>query len=92
MHEREEKQMDEKRNQILETMRTQLSERGIEGDKVQFDATLAQDLGLDSLDTVEMTLGLEESFGIEIPDSDLENVTTVGDAVDLIQRKLAVGA
>ncbi|MDQ5816568.1 MAG: acyl carrier protein [Actinomycetota bacterium] len=84
--------MDEKRNQILETMRTQLSERGIEGNKVQLDATLAQDLGLDSLDTVEMTLGLEESFGIEIPDSDLENVATVGDAVDLIQRKLAVGA
>ena len=84
--------MDEKRDQILETMRTQLSERGIEGDKVQYEANLAQDLGLDSLDTVEMTLGLEESFGIEIPDSDLENVATVGDAIDLIQRKLAVGA
>ena len=84
--------MDEKREEILKTMRTQLAERGIEADKVQYDASLAQDLGLDSLDTVEMTLGLEESFGIEIPDSDLEDVATVGDAVDLIQRKLAVGA
>lgn len=84
--------MDEKREEILKTMRTQLAERGIEGDKVQYDANLAQDLGLDSLDTVEMTLGLEESFGIEIPDSDLEDVATVGDAVDLIQRKLTVGA
>ena len=84
--------MDEKREEILKTMRTQLAERGIEEDKVQYDANLAQDLGLDSLDTVEMTLGLEESFGIEIPDSDLEDVATVGDAVDLIQRKLTVGA
>ena len=84
--------MDEKREEILKTMRTQLAERGIEADKVQYDANLAQDLGLDSLDTVEMTLGLEESFGIEIPDSDLEDVATVGDAVDLIQRKLTVGA
>jgi acyl carrier protein len=84
--------MDEKREEILNTMRTQLAERGIEADKVQYDANLAQDLGLDSLDTVEMTLGLEESFGIEIPDSDLEDVATVGDAVDLIQRKLTVGA
>ena len=84
--------MDEKREEILKTMRTQLAERGIEADKVQYDANLSQDLGLDSLDTVEMTLGLEESFGIEIPDSDLEDVATVGDAVDLIQRKLTVGA
>ena len=84
--------MDEKREEILKTMRTQLAERGVDADKVQYDASLAQDLGLDSLDTVEMTLGLEESFGIEIPDSDLEDVATVGDAVDLIQRKLAVGA
>jgi acyl carrier protein len=84
--------MDEKREEILKTMRTQLAERGVEADKVQYDANLAQDLGLDSLDTVEMTLGLEESFGIEIPDSDLEDVATVGDAVDLIQRKLTVGA
>lgn len=84
--------MEQKRSEILETIRQQLGERGIEVGKIEYGASLSQDLGLDSLDTVEMTLGLEERFGIEIPDSDLENVATVGDAVDLIERKLAVGA
>ena len=84
--------MDDRRSEILDTIRTHLTERGVDAQAVEPGANLSQDLGLDSLDTVEMTLGLEEAFGIEIPDSDLENVATVGDAVDLIERKIAVGA
>lgn len=84
--------MDERRSEILATIRTHLEERGVDAQAVEPGANLSQDLGLDSLDTVEMTLGLEEAFGIEIPDSDLEGVATVGDAIDLIERKIAVRA
>jgi acyl carrier protein len=58
---------------------------------VSLDSSLSE-LGLDSLDMVEMTLGLEESFGVEIPDSELEDVATVGDAITLIEKKMSVGA
>jgi acyl carrier protein len=51
-----------------------------------------RDLGLDSLDTVEVTMGLEERFGVEIPDTELEDVATVSDAVGLVEKKMAVGA
>jgi acyl carrier protein len=84
--------MAEQRAEILGVIKEHLSERGIEAAKVDYDSHLAKDLGLDSLDTVEMTLGLEERFNIEIPDKELENVATVGDAVDLIERKMSVGA
>jgi acyl carrier protein len=80
--------MAEKRQEIFEALKEHLVGRGIEADKV---ADLAQDLGLDSLDTVEMTVGLEDRFGIEIADSELEDVRTVNDAVGLIEQKVAVG-
>ncbi|HYY44035.1 MAG TPA: acyl carrier protein [Actinomycetota bacterium] len=80
------------KEEIFEAIKERLSERGIETDGVTTESTLAGDLGLDSLDTVELTLGLEERFDIEIPDSDLENVETVGDAVELIEQKISVGA
>lgn len=73
--------------EVLEGIRTHLEGRGIDGSKVQLDAQLGDDLDLDSLDTVELTLGLEKRFGIEIPDDDLVDVATVGDVVDLIIRK-----
>jgi acyl carrier protein len=84
--------MADKRAEIVDTIKQHLAQRGIEADNLQMDTDLVEDLGLDSLDTVELTLGLEESFGIEIPDSELENLKTVGDTVGLIERKLAVGA
>ncbi len=80
------------RTEILETIKEHLKQRGIEADNVDFDSDFSNDLGVDSLDLVEMTLGLEERYGIEIPDDEIENVSKVGDAVDLIQRKLSVGA
>jgi acyl carrier protein len=83
--------MAEKREEIMTAIKEHLAERGIEVTDVSEASDLANDLGLDSLDTVEMTLGLEERFGIEIPDTELEGVTTVGDAVTLIEKKMSVG-
>jgi acyl carrier protein len=78
------------RQEILETIKEHLAGRGIEREKVTPEAEVLGDLDLDSLDTVELTLGLEEKFGIEIPDTDLEDVTTINDAIDLIEQKVAV--
>lgn len=77
---------------ILESIREHLAGRGIDRETVTPEASLGNDLDLDSLDTVELTLGLEKRFDIEIPDSDLEDLTTVGDAISLISKKLAVKA
>ncbi|RKX93111.1 MAG: acyl carrier protein [Spirochaetes bacterium] len=49
------------------------------------DASFIDDLGADSLDTVELVMALEEEFGIEIPDEDAEKIVTVGDAVKYIE-------
>jgi acyl carrier protein len=80
----------DKRQEIFDALKEHLVGRGIESDKVTLEADLQDDLGLDSLDTVEMTVGLEERFGIEIPDEELEGVKLVSDAVDLIEKKVAV--
>lgn len=84
--------MTENKDEIFEVLKERLVERGIDGDKVKPEANLVRDLGLDSLDTVEVTMGLEERFNVEIPEEDLENVNTVGDAVGLVEKKMAVGA
>ena len=83
--------MGEKREEILTAIQEHLADRGIEATDVSEGSDLSKDLGLDSLDTVELTLGLEERFGIEIPDTELEGVSTVGDAVTLIEKKVSVG-
>ena len=51
---------------------------------VKEDASFIDDLGADSLDTVELVMALEEEFGLEIPDEEAEKITTVGDAVKYI--------
>ncbi len=84
--------MAEKREEILTAIKEHLAERGIDSTDVSEGSDLAKDLGLDSLDVTELTLGLEERFGIEIPDEELEDIGTVGDAVTLIEKKLSVGA
>lgn len=81
-----------KRDEIFGALKEGLLERGIEDDKITYEADLVRDLGLDSLDTVEVTMGLEERFGVEIPDTELEDVSTVSDAVGLVEKKMAVGA
>jgi acyl carrier protein len=52
---------------------------------VKEDASFIDDLGADSLDTVELVMALEEEFGMEIPDEEAEKITTVGDAVKYIE-------
>ena len=84
--------MTDKNEEILQALRDHLAGRGFDATKITPDAHLMRDLDLDSLDTVEMTLGIEERFGIEIPDAELEDLCTVGDAVGLVERKLAVSA
>ena len=59
---------------------------GVEDDKIVSKASFVDDLGADSLDTVELIMQLEEEFGIEIPDEDAESITTVQAAVDYIDN------
>jgi acyl carrier protein len=61
----------------------------VEPDAVTEDARFKEDLDADSLDLVELVMGLEERFDISVPEEDLENVTTVGQAVDLVMSKVA---
>ena len=60
---------------------------GVEKDKVVESASFVDDLGADSLDTVELVMAFEEEFGSEISDSDAEKILTVGDAVKFIENK-----
>ncbi|NOZ76013.1 MAG: acyl carrier protein [FCB group bacterium] len=60
---------------------------GVEESKIVSEASFVDDLGADSLDTVELIMELEEEFGIEIPDDDAEKITTVGLAVEYIESK-----
>ena len=58
---------------------------GVKEDEVTIEASFVQDLGADSLDTVELVMALEEEFEAEIPDEDAEKITTVKEAIDYIQ-------
>lgn len=62
---------------------------GVEEAKVTETASFIDDLGADSLDTVELVMAFEEEFGCEIPDDAAEKIQTVGDAINFIQKKAA---
>jgi acyl carrier protein len=62
---------------------------GVKPEEVTPQASFIEDLGADSLDTVELVMALEEEFGIEIPDEDAEKMATVGDAAKYIEEKIA---
>jgi acyl carrier protein len=62
-----------------------INELGVEPEKVTDDASFVEDLGADSLDTVELVMAFEEEFGIDIPDEDAEQMRTVGDAISYLK-------
>ncbi|MEZ4414706.1 MAG: acyl carrier protein [Gemmatimonadota bacterium] len=63
-----------------------VNELGVEAEKVSRNASFVEDLGADSLDTVELVMAFEEEFGIDIPDEDAEQMRTVGDAIDYLEK------
>ncbi|NCD32893.1 MAG: acyl carrier protein [Spartobacteria bacterium] len=60
---------------------------GVNAEQVTSEASFIDDLGADSLDTVELVMAFEEEFGAEIPDEDAEKLTTVGGVVDYLKEK-----
>jgi len=61
---------------------------GVEESKVTIEASFINDLGADSLDTVELVMKFEEDFDIKIPDEDAEKIQSVGDAIEYIKTKV----
>jgi len=73
---------------VTEKVKSIISEQlGVKQEEVTPEASFIDDLGADSLDTVELVMALEEEFGVEIPDEHAEKITTVGDAVRYIEEK-----
>jgi acyl carrier protein len=62
---------------------------GVEADKVTDNANFIDDLGADSLDTVELVMAFEEEFNVEIPDDAAETIVTVGDAIKFLEKNAA---
>jgi len=63
-----------------------VNELGVEAEKVTLEASFVEDLGADSLDTVELVMAFEEEFGLDIPDEEAEQMGTVGEAIRYIQE------
>ena len=62
---------------------------GVTAEKVKPEAHFIDDLGADSLDTVELVMAFEEEFNVEIPDDDAQGITTVKSAIDYLSKKMA---
>ena len=77
-------QVEEKVKQII------VEQLGVDEAEVTSNASFVDDLGADSLDTVELVMAFEEAFDIEIPDEDAEKIRTVQDAVDYISKNAKV--
>ena len=65
-----------------------VDELGLERDKIAVDAKFEEDLEVDSLGVVELLMAIEDNFDVKIPDEDAENITTVGEAINIIESKL----
>lgn len=76
--------MEVSQDKIREIIAEQL---GVKKEEVTDNAKFVDDLGADSLDTVELIMAFEEAFGIEIPDDEVEKLTTVGDVLKYIEEK-----
>ncbi|MBD2311398.1 acyl carrier protein [Desertifilum sp. FACHB-1129] len=79
--------------EIFQKVKKIVSEQlGVEVEEVKPESNFANDLGADSLDTVELVMALEEEFDIEIPDEAAEKIATVGQAVEFIQQNSEAAA
>ena len=76
------KEMEEKVKDII------VEELGVERDKLSADASFMEELGADSLDTVELVMAFEKEFDIDIPDEEAEKLRTVGDAMKYLHEKV----
>ncbi len=77
------------RSEVEEKVRTLFSEQlQVDRDQVTADTRFREDLDVDSLDLVEATLALEDALGVKIPEEEMEDVETVGQAVELVATKL----
>lgn len=75
--------------EIFEKVKTIIVEQlGAEESAITLESSFIDDLEADSLDIVELIMGIEEEFGIEIPDADAEKVVTVGDVIDYIKENV----
>lgn len=79
----EEKTVEERVKDVI------VAQLGVDPSEVKPEASFVDDLGADSLDTVELVMALEEEFGIEIPDEEAEKIKTVGEAMEHIKSKLS---
>jgi acyl carrier protein len=80
-----------KKEEILTRLKEIVIDRlDVEEDQIKNEASFIEDLGADSLDIVELIMGIEEEFDIEIPDEDAEKLTTVGEALNYVIGKLGV--
>jgi acyl carrier protein len=68
-----------------------INELGVDPEKVTSEASFVEDLGADSLDTVELVMAFEEEFGVDIPDEDAEQMRTVGDAIAYLKEHAEEG-
>lgn len=72
---------------VFEKIVTMLADQlGADESDITMDTNIAKDLGADSLDVVELLMAIDDEFGIEIPDEEIENIKTIGDLVEYIQN------
>ncbi|WP_035586416.1 acyl carrier protein [Hippea jasoniae] len=75
-------------NVAEEVKKIVVEQLGVDEEEVKPEAKFIEDLGADSLDTVELVMAMEEKFGIDIPDSDASKIVTVQDAIDYVEAHL----
>ncbi len=74
---------------VFEKIRTILAEQlEVDAEEISLDTNIADDLGADSLDVVELLMSIEDEFDVEIPDEEIENLKSVGDVVEYIQNNM----